>query len=407
MPLQEPQQIPHEPRSSISEAAVNGIGAETKAEAPELPVLGDDVVEGDSRVVKRADIKERVIPVHVEEGQFVSSDDSPEYCDLNGVPRKQVGTSGSDRAMAGKHQPSTGHANTAGGSRQAEGIVASHDIEGGLHCETFANSASTSSSGSEKSSDSIRAKRHGVPPVVASLTDDQRMNLLRHVKPSVFGTPVRLHTAITADSNNDGDNDDNDNSGKKNDRNDNSSGGGGNSNTSNNKTVAAKSRPRSAADAMGTRPPKGFAASGVSSLDSDVEDRRQLYSRQSRACASNIERRQDWGKVCKRKGVLVQDNGWIGGGNDKKSPRLSVSTPQTSLTSILNKNRDRSGTTGECDRRGDRAQSFVNSTAFEVNMGILESLAGPSVSAVAASCFLSRPAVVGKRRGQSAPRARR
>lgn len=287
-----------------------------------------DVAAEDEGAIKNAGMMERAISIHVGKGACSNPPDS----DLPGTTIQ--GAYGDNRSTAGKHRPPKHHAN--GHDRDTMDVA--NNVNGRLG-STLRNSFSTSSS--ENSSSVIRARGHGVPP--ASLTDDERMNMLRHMRPSVFGVPVRLQT-----------------------------------NTA---------RPRSAADAMMSTRPKLAASSGIM-LDTDG-DTRQLHYRDP--CMTHEQSRR---KVRKHKGIFAQAC-WIG---DEKSPRLSLTTAGTPSVQI---NRSRSGSHSCCDNdRGDRsAQSFVNSIAFGVNMGMLETLAGPTTA--------TSTSRVNKRRGQSAPRTRR
>ena len=201
-----------------------------------------------------------------------------------------------------------------------------------------------------------------------ALTDNERMSMLYHVRPSVFGEPVaagRLRGAA----------------------------------------AAAAPRPRSAADALG----------GVSRHSNYAATETRRRSRQGGWSARKFHTK---GTFSKRQGVLVHD-GWVG-----EDDPARMSTPMMSSSQGLLLPRE-----SPCNRKvggGGRRPppSFVDSVAFGVNMGMLDSLSGTTASETAAAAYAYAAGVTpwssavsaskpsgGKhgiqRRGQSAPPERR
>lgn len=288
--------------------------------------LGDVATENE-RAVKNGDMMETAINFHVVEGMCNSSPDSNLPGETNQSADEDV------RSIMGERRSSKHHAN---GYIHDTMDINRNNVDDPLG-SAFRNSVGTSSS--ESSSSIMRAVGHGTPP--ASLTDDERMRMLRYMRPSVFGVPVR-HLTDTA-------------------------------------------RPRSAADATISTRPK-LTASGI--MLNANGDTRQLHYRDSRVTCG-----QGQNKVRHYNGILAHDC-WI---EDDKSPRRSLSTAGTPRVQT---NRCRSGSQGCCGHdSGNRTRSFTNSIAIGVNMGMLDILAGPTSEM--STCR------VNKRRGQSAPRARR
>ena len=193
-----------------------------------------------------------------------------------------------------------------------------------------------------------------------ALTDNERMSMLHHVRPSVFSEPAvgRLPRA------------------------------------------AAAARPRSAADAL----------RGVSGNSNYAMSKACRRSRHGGWSGHNFDTKDTFSK---RQGVLVHD-GWVGG---DESARMS--TPMMASSQGLLRESPCGGKVGD----GGRPQSFVNSVAFGVNMGMLDSLSGTTASETAAAAYAYAAGVVpwspastsrpsGRKngidkRGQSAPPVRR
>eukprot|EP00903_Cladosiphon_okamuranus_P009623 g9159.t1 len=226
---------------------------------------------------------------------------------------------------------------SGGGTSSTAAHTVSNDDTGSTTTSTTANS--TGSCG------------HRTAP--APLTDGERMSLLQHVRPSVFGEPTALDEQR--------------------------------------RKVVVYPRPRSAA---------ATTAGGGHALHHNRHDiprattarRRSREGEQGRVpdVSSRIHRTS----VCdssvgasRHGGVLVHD-GWVAGGGEPNPCSLSVSNGvgQASPRGT----RLRTGRFGGAGGNGStRPVSLVNSVAFGVNMGVLNALSDTTASATAATAFAS------------------
>lgn len=202
---------------------------------------------------------------------------------------------------------------------------------------------------------SKRQKRTAPTP----LTDDERMSLLQHVRPSVFGGPAVLNHQR--------------------------------------RKAVVYGRPRSAAAAAGGGgshsfhlnrhdPPRATTArrrsrEGEQLGGSDASGRRPRAS----GCSSSAG-------ASKHRGILVHD-GWVAGEGGPPSGSLSASTGDVHASSPRGgRLRPSVGFGGPGGGGSARQVSLVNSVAFEVNMGVLDALSDTAASATAASAFASAAA---------------
>lgn len=198
-------------------------------------------------------------------------------------------------------------------------------------------SSTTVSNGS--CSDWLRKQQKRTAPT--PLTDDERMSLLQHVRPSVFGEPAAF--------------------------------------SQRRRKAVVYARPRSAAATIGGHafrhhrhePPRATTA------------RRRSREGSARGCCNSVG-------ASKHGGVLVHDS-WVAGEGDLPSSSLSVSTGVGQASP--RGSRLRSGDFGGIGGSGRARQvSLVNSVAFGVNMGALDALSGTTASATTATAFASAAA---------------
>lgn len=245
------------------------------------------------------------------------------------------------------------------------------------------HSTSTGTSGRVSIGRWARDRQHRTPP--ADLTDDERMTMLRHVRPSVFGELTSSNVRLR----------------------------------SRNITV----RPRSAADVTAfARRRVGTVEHGRISALTPAQ-REYYYPGISSNPTHKPKRGQhrevehDWTKACKRTGVLAHDS-WVDVGGDS----LSMSASTAMGLPSRQENRYCCGSRGGSSSGGGgvvRAESFVNSVAFGVNMGMLEALSSTATTGAVGDSTSDKvvsmpPLPAGlktapersKRRGQSASQAR-
>lgn len=237
------------------------------------------------------------------------------------------------------------HRSSEGGAGSTAGRTATMD-DGG----STTTSTTTVSGGS--CGEWLRKQKKRTTP--DPLTDDERMSLLQHVRPSVFGEPAALDRRRGA-------------------------------------VVCA--RPRSAAAAPGSRsvrhnrhePPRANTA------------RRRSREGQQPGWADAAGRKHHAASGCnsrvgasKHGGVLVHD-GWVAGEGEPLPGSLLVSTAAGQASP--RGSRLRPGGSGGTSGSGSARQvSLVNSISFGVNMGVLDALSDTTASATAATAFASAAA---------------
>lgn len=244
--------------------------------------------------------------------------------------------------------------------------VADRPYDGGGSATT-ASTTTTAMNSNGSCGEWVRRQKRTDP---IALTDNERMSMLHHVRPSVFGEPVaagRLRGAA----------------------------------------AAAAPRPRSAADALG----------GVSRHSTYAATKARRKSRQGGWSGRNFHTK---GTFSKRQGVLVHD-GWVG---EDHPARMSTPMMASSQGVLLLRETPCGRKVGGGGGGRRPPPSFVDSVAFGVNMGMLDSLSGTTASETAAAAYAyaagvepwssavsaSRPSGGNngiQRRGQSAPPERR
>lgn len=242
--------------------------------------------------------------------------------------------------------------------------VAPHRYGGGGTNSTVVNtvsnddtgSATTSTTASSNSSCAEWLRKQRTRAAPTPLTDDERMSLLQHVRPSVFGEPAALDQQR--------------------------------------RKAVVYPRPHSAA---------ATTAAAGHALRHNRHDlpRATTARRRSREgeqpggsdAASRIHRTN----VCdssvgasRHGGVLVRD-GWVAGGGEPRSCSLSVSTGVGQASPRWSQLRP-GGFGGAGGSGSTRQVSLVNSVAFGVNMGVLDALSDTTASATAATAFASAAA---------------
>lgn len=220
------------------------------------------------------------------------------------------------------------------------------DNWGGTH-----GADSDSRDGSLITASTTRSKNQ-MRSIPASLTDDERMTMLRHVRPSVFAE------------------------------------------TRAGRLGSAAGRPRSAAEALSAQ-----RRSGIVDVNGH-HHRRHIStagrrSREGEAGRREGKRSASDAMTCKRTGILVED-GWV---ENENWLRASMSSAPSSAPEGGRRRgwsgggsggrRWSGGGGGGVSEGGSRAPSFVHSVAFGLNMGMLEALSGTTVSAAAAAAFAS------------------
>ena len=296
-----------------------------------------------------------------------------------------------------------GDASVGGGSDVGVDVTVgspSRDIVDDRSSEVGSAGSATTASTTLKNSGScgewVRRQKRTDP---VALTDDERMNMLHHVKPSVFGGPAAVARRL--------------------------------------QPSAAVARPRSAADAL-----RGVSrhnnSHSMARRSRHVESGRNYGTKQDTIVSKchqgepgrNYDTTNEALYLAKRQGVLVHD-GWVG---EDVSARRIMPMPLASSSSqqgVLiresprgssRRGGDGGGGGGGGRGGGRRPQSFVNSVAFGVNMGVLDLLSDTTASATAAAAYAyaaggvaapwaatdtSRRRKIGMERGQSAPPQRR
>ncbi|CAB1110309.1 unnamed protein product [Ectocarpus sp. CCAP 1310/34] len=201
---------------------------------------------------------------------------------------------------------------------------------------------------------SARSCKRRTPP--APLTDDERMSMLQHIRPSVFGEPTafsqRRRAAVTA------------------------------------------TRPRSAA--AGAIEHSGHQG-GIPGGYHHQPPRASTARRTSRRGESDSVYRGSGIGAPKHRGVLVHD-GWVAGQGEPSSCAFSTSTGTTPASSSLRGSRfvSSSGDGGGGRGGGARPVSLLNSVSLGVNLGVLDALSDTTISASAANAFASAAAGLGK-----------
>lgn len=258
------------------------------------------------------------VPVDVGEGACDVRSNSTDK-----IPGKQGGRGGNRSTGVSRH-PLKDRAS----EYDSDGINISSGVSGCLQ-RSNGNSTGTSPSSSTNGSE-FWADVHRRPLV--GLTDDERMGMLRHVRPSVFGGPVGL--------------------------------GATNKNPRPRSATAAvtSTRRRCAAVVKARHHQRASKTSGIMP-DGCADD--GLQHQRYRELRGREE--QTWSKASKRRGVLCPDL-WVE--KIEKSPPLVSSTSAWPSVSTASRHRNGSG-----DGGGDRAHNFLNSVAFGVNMRMLEALA--------------------------------
>lgn len=227
---------------------------------------------------------------------------------------------------------------------------------------TSDDAGSTSTAASAASATSCKRR---TPP--APLTDDERMSMLQHIRPSVFGEPTafsqRRRAAVTS------------------------------------------ARPRSAA--AGAVEHSGHRR-GIPGAYHHQRPRASTARRTSRGgesirsfAESDPAYRGGSGiGASKHRGVLVHD-GWVAGQGEPSSCAFSTSTGTPGSSSLrgshfVSSSGGGGGGGSGGSRGGTRPVSLLNSVAFGVNMGVLDALSDTTVSATAANAFASAAAGLGK-----------
>lgn len=304
--------------------------------------------------------------------------------------RQSLGVSGEERSSAGKgdmiehiplalgrraendrggHQGDGGTEVTkgpneeSGASRAAGHSTAPRRSSGGVASSTAACTVSSVDTGSTTTSTTtlssgscvewLRKQQKRATPT--PLTDDERMSLLQHVRPSVFGEPAALDQQR--------------------------------------RSAVACARPRSAAATADAGhafrhsrhdPPRASTAR-VRSREGGRPGGSDAAGRMHRAsgCSSGVS-------PSKYGGVLVHDS-WVAGEGESPSGSFSVSTGAGQASP--RGSRSRPGVLGGTGGSGGARQvSLVNSVAFGVNMGVLDALSDTTASATAATAFASAAA---------------
>eukprot|EP00752_Nemacystus_decipiens_P007019 g6297.t1 len=303
---------------------------------------------------------------------------------------RSIGVLGEDRSSAGKsgmmeHIPLAvgrrvesdrgggqkgdgGTENTQGASeelrvaRGARNSTASRRSSGGVTCNAATRTVSSDDSGSTTTSTTtissgsciewVRKQRKRAAPT--PLTDGERMSLLQHVRPSVFGEPTAVDQRR--------------------------------------RKAVAYPRPRSAAAiAVGSAfrhchhdPPRASTArirSRAGGWPGGTDAAGHIH--RASGCSSGIG-------DSKHRGILVHD-GWVAGEAEPPSGSLSMSTGAGQASP--RGSRLRPGSFDVSSGSGSARQvSLVNSVAFGVNMGVLDALSDTTASATAATAFASAAA---------------
>lgn len=347
---------------------------------------------------------------------------------IDGISQ-EPGSSRRGRPSTGRHGSGGGIKGSADDVEWGGGCSVSnkHHIISGTVSNDDAGSTTTTTSATTGSNGScsewVRRQQKRTTPT--PLTDHERMSLLQHVRPSVFGEPQAL------------------------------------SHQQRRSAAAATARPRSAAATANGHarrrggipggyhhhhyrheaPPRATTARRRSS--GEPPGGSEMFGPIHRANGSSIHSSSTTG-ASKHGGVLVHD-GWVAGEGEPSPCVLSMPTGAAATTAVSpSGSRFRYaggvGTTavGSGGRGGggsgstSRPVSLVNSVAFGVNMGVLDALSDTTASATAATAFASAAAGQGtttstmrssrlssgrkmnntngnneKRRGQSAPRTGR
>lgn len=263
------------------------------------------------------------------------------------------GDRGTELAKGGKQEPrssrrtrrSTAVLRTSSGGRTsstAARAVSNDDADN--------SSTTTTTATGSNGSDRLRKQQKRTAPT--PLTDDERMSLLQHVRPSVFGEPAAL--------------------------------------SQQRRKAVAFARPRSAAATAGGHafrhhdhgPPRAATARRTS---------REGGQPGGFDAAGRVYRGSGWNSSVsggsKHGGVLVHD-GWVTGEVEPPSSALLASTG-VGHASPRGRRLGRGGF-GTLGGSGSvRQVSLVNSVAFGVNMGVLDALSGTTASATAATAFAS------------------
>lgn len=277
---------------------------------------------------------------------------------------RRAGSDGGGDEGGGGTEVTKGATDGSGASRGAGHSTAPRRSSGGAAsnaaARTVSNSVDTGSTTTSTTTlssgscvDWLRKQQKRTVPT--PLTDDERMSLLQHVRPSVFGEPAGLDQQR--------------------------------------RKAVAYARPHSAAaTADGGRafrhnrhdPPRASTSrirsrEGGRSSGSDAAGRMHRAS----ACSSNAS-------PSKHGGVLVHD-GWVAGEGEPPSTSLPASTG--ARQGSPRGSRIRPGVFGGTGASGGARQvSLVNSVAFGVNMGALDALSGTTASATAATAYASAAA---------------
>lgn len=217
-------------------------------------------------------------------------------------------------------------------SANSEGRVGRNNLVSSTSSEDGGNIAAVANPAESRGRcGSLGRKDERAAPV--DLTDDERMSMLQHVRPSVFGEPAfgRLRGLAI--------------------------------------------RPRSAAATSPSR--------WGSHRDSPHLHRAATAGPRSQERQPRNNRKQDWDahvNASKLGGILDQD-GWV-------REKILSHAPMPTVASSNLRESQHYGTGGGCGGC-DRAPSFVRSIAFGVNMGKLEEISGTTLSATTAVAFAS------------------